>query len=95
MDQFDPTPILDRPGGHCARLPMLQMITHEKPKTKGANCERRHPGGNGIAAQSTEKPGGHRSHKPDASDQNRIVSHSALRSIPILPNDRGTALTSR
>jgi len=27
--------------------------TNEKPKTKGANCERCHPGGNGIAAQAT------------------------------------------
>ena len=81
--------------GYSKPSPGGVLGTDEKPKTKGANCERRHPGGNGIAAQSTEEPGGHRSHKPDASDQNRIVSHSALRSIPILPNDRGTALTSR
>ena len=79
--------------GYSKPSPGGVLGTHEKPKTKGANCERRHPGGNDIAAQSTEEPGGHRSHKPDASDQNRSVSHSALRSIPILPNDRGTALT--
>jgi len=61
--------------------------TNEKPKTKGANCERRHPSGNGIATQTTKEPGGYRRYKPHATDQNRIVSHSALRfcTLAILP----------
>ena len=74
------------------------LDTNEKPKTKGANCERRYPGGNGIAAQATDEPSGYRSHKTNATNQNRIVSHPALHfgmlAIPVLPNDRGIVLTS-
>ena len=79
--------------GYSKPSPGGVLGTREKPKTKGANCERRYPGGNGIAAQATDEPSGYRSHKTNATNQNRIMSHSASRSIPILPNDRGTALT--
>ena len=61
--------------------------TNEKPKTKDANCKRRHPNGNGIATQTTKEPSRDRRYKPHATDQNRIVSHSALRfcTLAILP----------
>jgi hypothetical protein len=50
--------------------------------------ERRHPSdGNGIATQTTKEPSPGRRYKAQASDQNRIVSHSALRfcTLAILP----------
>ena len=84
--------------GYSKPSPCSVLGINEKPKTKGANCERRYPGGNGIAAQATDEPSGYRSHKTHATDQNRIVSHPALHfgtlAIPVLPNDRGTVLTS-
>ena len=67
--------------GYSKPSPSRVLGTNEKPKTKGANCERCYPSGNGIAAQAAEEPGGYRSHKPNTTDQNRVVSHSALRSI--------------
>jgi hypothetical protein len=67
--------------GYSKPSPSGVLGTNEKPKTEGANCEWRHPGGNVIAAQATDEPSGYRSHKPHATDKNRIVSHSALRSI--------------
>src|SRR5262249_48864231 len=39
--------------GYSKPSPSSVLGTNEKPKTKGANCERCHPGGNGIAAQAT------------------------------------------
>ena len=84
--------------GYSKPSPSTVLGTNEKPKTKGANCERRYPGGNGIAAQATDEPSGYRSHKTNATNQNRIVSHPALHfgmlAIPVLPNDRGIVLTS-
>jgi hypothetical protein len=74
--------------------------TNKKPKTESADCERCHPGGDAIAAQATDQPCGYRSHKPDATDQNYIVPHSALRFLQVgdtawlWPNDRATELTS-
>ena len=38
--------------GYSKSSPSGVLGTNEKPKTKGANCERCHPGGNGIAAQA-------------------------------------------
>ena len=67
---------------------------NKKPKTKGANCERRHPGGNGITTQPAEEPGGDGRYKSCATDQNCVVSHSCLRFWTMARNDRGTALTS-
>ena len=64
--------------GHPKFSPRGVLGANEEPETKCANCERRHPSGNGMAAQSTEKPSGDRSHQPDAADQKRVVSHSAL-----------------
>ena len=61
--------------GHSKPAVDRVFDANEKPKTEGADRERCHPGGNGMAAQATEEPGGYRCHKPDANDQNCVVSH--------------------
>ena len=65
-----------RYGWHSKPSPGRVLGTNEKPKTESADCERRHPCGNGIAAAATEKPGGDRRYKPHATDQSRVVSHA-------------------
>src|SRR6478609_2131724 len=47
-----------RYGRHSKPSAGRVLGTNEKPKTESADCERRHPGGNGIATQATEEPGG-------------------------------------
>jgi hypothetical protein len=86
-----------RQGRHSKPSPGRVLGTHKKPKTESADCERRHPCGDGIASQATEEPGGDRRYKPHAADQNRVVFHANLRFARDdwrRRNDREPALTS-
>lgn len=69
-----PCTLLDTKG--TLNLPLVVFLPNEKPKAKGANCERHHPGGNGIAAQATEEPGGYGRHKPTPPSKPHCVPSS-------------------